>query len=53
MQEDMQWSGEHVSDMCESTALEHAGTLAVLWYHDEVTWESLPPELVAAGEQQE
>ena len=38
--------------MCETTALEHEGTLADLWYHDEDTWESLPPELVAAGEQQ-
>ena len=43
MQEDMQWSGEKVSDMCETTALQQEGTLADLWYHDEVTWESLPP----------
>ena len=53
MQEDMQWSGEKVSDMCETTVLQQEGTLADLWYHDEVTWESLPPDLVAAGEQQE
>ena len=53
MQEDMQWSDEKVSDMCETTALQQEGTLAGLWYHDEVTWESLPPVLGAAGEQQE
>ena len=53
MQEDMQWSGEHVSDMCEPLLLSTRETLADLWYHDEITWESLPPELVAAGEQQE
>ena len=47
MQEDMQWSDEKVSDMCETTALQQEGTLADLWYHDE------PPVLGAAGEQQE
>ena len=31
MQQDMQWSDEHVPD------LEHEGALADLWYHDEFT----------------
>ena len=47
----MEWR-ESVRYVCETTALQKEETLADLWYHDEVTWESLPPDLVAAGEQE-
>ena len=39
--------------ICETTSHILEGTFADLWYHDEITWETSLPDLLAAGEEQE
>ena len=53
MQEDFEWTLNHVSDMCEDVSVDLNRAVTDISYYDENTWEPLDPAMVRIGEQEE